>query len=230
MIPQLEASDSFHDLHNALIMEIRRYLVPILPKHYRAKTSSYTALDEAEMRVQIIPDVTIRTHLRDPQTVYTSTVAESDEPTFTLSPVVEVLREIYTLQIEHGESGALVTSVEILSPVNKREPGFATFKEKQRKALRAGVNLVEIDLLRRGKRRFQDDRVTETDYLVAVIRAQRPNVDVWAFSDQEPLPIFLLPLLPADAELDIPLNRIFRETVMAHGFDRQLHYRTKNDE
>ena len=45
-----------------------------------------------------------------------------------------------------------VTSIAILSPVNKREPGLSTYREKRRQLHAAEVHILEIDLLRRGQR------------------------------------------------------------------------------
>jgi hypothetical protein len=77
-----------------------------------------------------------------------------------------------TVEIRDVASNQLVTSIEILSPVNKREPGLAAYRQKRQQLYQAGVHLLEIDLLRRGIRPLAHPRVPDSAYLVALTRAQ----------------------------------------------------------
>lgn len=43
---------------------------------------------------------------------------------------------------------SVITSIEILSPVNKREPGLTAYQRKRLQLHNAGVHLLELDLLR----------------------------------------------------------------------------------
>ncbi|MEJ5250169.1 MAG: DUF4058 family protein, partial [Caldilinea sp.] len=47
------------------------------------------------------------------------------------------------IEIRDANANRLVTTIEILSPVNKREPGLSLYRRKRRRLQRAGVHLIE---------------------------------------------------------------------------------------
>ncbi len=105
--------------------------------------------------------------------------------------------------------GRLITVIEVLSPVNKRQ-GWAEYRERQRQFLSAGVALVEIDLLRGGLNTvaIAPDQLPEaegTRYLVCVARP-RPTVrrrEVYPSPLRQRLPTIRVPLRAGDP--DVPL-------------------------
>ena len=82
-----------------------------------------------------------------------------------------------------GKEVQIVTSIEILSPSNKKagNPGREKFLEKQRKTLESETHLVEIDLLRGGTHTLAVPRdlvkaqAGPFDYLVSIHRFDRPK-------------------------------------------------------
>ena len=117
-------------------------------------------------------------------------------------------------------TGRLVTVIEILSPSNKRGPGWLAYMAKQSSYLASGVNLVEIDLIRAGDRTLNDELVSKlkrnnsTMYLMVATRAMTPHRrEIYYCPLMERLPAIHIPLRPSDRDafLDIqPLvNRCY---------------------
>jgi len=117
-------------------------------------------------------------------------------------PPVEV--RIASVEIRDTASNTLVTSIKILSPVNKREPGIVPYRQKRQRIYSANVHLIEIDLLRRGTRPFAHPRLPVVPYLVTLTRAQAQEVEVWPIALPDPLPIIPVPLRSPD--VDVPLD------------------------
>ena len=107
--------------------------------------------------------------------------------------------------------GHLVTVIEVISPSNKREPGWTRYKTKQRALLAAGVNLVEIDLIRGGNTVLAVDeellkRPEGTHSTICVARQHSPSGirwEVYLTPLSDPLPAFRVPLRAG--EHDVPL-------------------------
>ena len=107
--------------------------------------------------------------------------------------------------------GRLITVLEVLSPYNKLGTGRAVYLQKQQDYVAAGVNLVEIDLLRIGRPVFLEDIVKVlrpaegARYLVAATRAVRPSrLELYYCPLRERLPAVRVPLRATD--LDVPLD------------------------
>ena len=105
----------------------------------------------------------------------------------------------------------VVTSIEVLSPENKRPgDGMRQFQRKQDECRRAGVSRVEIDLLRDGRRMFEfPQRLLATDqikpYYVTIHRGPKPGeCELYAIDLRERLPVIGVPLRVGDE--DAPLN------------------------
>lgn len=107
--------------------------------------------------------------------------------------------------------GEVITVIEFLSPSNKLPgEGRQKYQQKQFECLDAGVNLVEIDLVRRGERvtAYPYERLPpthQTTYLACVHRGKGDSqFEVYRAPLDSPLPTIAIPLRWNDA--DIPLN------------------------
>ena len=87
----------------------------------------------------------------------------------------------------------LVTTIEVLSPANKTGDGYEDFRRKQELLAEKGIHLVEIDLLKQGKRRWRDERVDQADYVMTVLRAGSSLANVWVAALGEALPAIPCP-------------------------------------
>ena len=139
----------------------------------------------------------------------------------------QVTVEVYDL--EHNQ---LVTSIEILSPVNKRPPGLDKFVAKRERLSNAGVNLLTIDLIRRGQRALpstpstESKRLAQADYLVTLLRGMDYRMQAWPIRLQELLPVVAVPLRPPDADVPLDLNGILAAIYDEAGYDLTIDYST----
>ncbi|MBD2090488.1 DUF4058 family protein [Microcoleus sp. FACHB-1515] len=207
------------DVHNALANKIRQQLAPKIQPNYTVRLEVYLVQDTApESEIGILyPDVEV---LRQKSTLPTATDSSLNRGssqllvtpaplTLPLLPPVEV--RIVTVEIRDRASNTLVTSIEILSPVNKREPGIIPYRQKRQRLYQANVNLLEIDLLRRGTRPFVHPRLPAVPYLVTLTRAQALEVEVWPIALQDPLPVIPVPLRSPDTDVPLDLESALRD-------------------
>lgn len=119
-------------------------------------------------------------------------------------------RETYLDIFKLDPQKQLVTSVELLSPSNKRRGavGWDQYEGKRNVFLNGYANLVEIDLLRGGRRHPMSERWPDSPYVIAVLRRElAPICQIWPAHAVEPLPSIPIPLLP-DTDLVVSLQPI----------------------
>jgi hypothetical protein len=117
---------------------------------------------------------------------------------------------VVTVTIRDVAQNILITSIEILSPVNKREPNVSHYREKRERLRAAQVHLLEIDLLRRGTRAWRHPRLPDVSYLVLLTRAQVSAVEAWPIKLQDPLPTLPVPLRSPDPDVVLDLSAVLR--------------------
>lgn len=119
------------------------------------------------------------------------------------------------IDIAELDSGRLITSIEFLSQTNKKSgPGRKHYKQKQKELIAARVNLVEIDLLRYGRRAFVIPRhefpeSARAPYYATIVRARRRRVELYPISLRKPLPSLRIPLRPTDVDVVLRLQPLF---------------------
>ena len=210
MNPYLEHRHIWPDFHNDLIAQMRTALGPELPARYRialqqrveVETPSGAPLDLAFM----IPDA-MATDEPPSQALPTapSTVEE-------YAVRVRMPQEVNAtwLRVETLPDQKIVTIVEVLSPTNKA-PGRERlrYERKREVIVGSGANLVEIDLLRGGEPMPLETPPPASDYRILVCQGwQRPGALLYPFSVRQPIPPFILPLLPEDEPLTVDLGPI----------------------
>lgn len=221
------------DVHNALASKIRQQLAPKIQPGYTVRLEVYLVQDtapEAEIGI-LYPDVEvlrqkspISPSTRLPLSTESGNLLVTPAPlTLPLMPPIEV--RIVTIEIRDTASNTLVTSIEILSPVNKREPGLATYRQKRQRLYSANVHLIEIDLLRRGTRPFAHPQLPAVPYLVMLTRAQSQVVEVWPITVQDPLPIIPVPLRLPDTDVPLDLATALREIYDEAFYNLSIDYR-----
>ena len=199
------------DFHHRLATEISRRLTPRLRPRYVARIEISVVEDTSpEVEIGIMyPDVEVVTsRLREAEPVpylggASATVAITPARVTVAAPDPIQVR-VPTVEIRDVTRNELVTSIEILSPVNKREPGLTPYLEKRDRLRRAGVHVVEIDLLRRGRRPSAHPRLPAAAYRMTLFRAGKGTLDAWPVGLRDPLPVLPVPLRDPDA--DVPLE------------------------
>jgi hypothetical protein len=241
MDPYLEQSNLWPNVHNSLITALRDFLAPRLrPRYFVAVQERSYFEDPLGVAFTTIPDTGIIGPLAK-QPLRTPGVALAPSPAQTINLVMpERIRETYLEVIEIGGvsstapaqngdtySPRVVTLVEILSPWNKQGgDGRIQYSRKRTQIIGSATNLVEIDLLRSG-RRFSDLPNQRYDYSILVSPARlRPAAHFYAFTLREPIPTFVLPLQAEDDEPPVDLNTLLHDLYDRAGYDLRINYRT----
>ena len=148
-----------------------------------------------------------------------------------VEPITESFVEIVDVKSGHR----VVTAIEVLSPTNKRPTEGQRLYLKKRDDLKlAGVNTVEIDLLRGGDRVVMVPQqlvppAYRTAYQVCVWRAEKPDTfAVYRVPLRERLPVIRIPLRPADRDALLDIQAILDQCYRNGGYD-DIDYRGEPD-
>lgn len=223
MDPYLEG-DEWTSFHAYLATEIARDLTPrIRPKYVALPQRRFDMVDDDMVAIETIyPDIGVADNV--PEGAEPIGEARSAAPCI-LETVMESDAPHSWVEIRDVSNRTLVTTIEILSPWNKRGQGRREYLEKRRKLLRSSSHLVEIDLLRRGLRLPMKDRLPPASYYIFVARAnERPKLRVWPIAMDEPLPSFGVPLMEGDADVSLDLQACVTNVYDGGGFDLLLDY------
>jgi hypothetical protein len=220
MNPYLENPELWSEVHSWLIVQLARFLNPLIAPKYRAAVEKRVYSDSLLVG---IPDVSVSRRERPFAPTQGTAVGVLNQPLKVLVPVTEEVRESY-LEIREVGTRTVVTVVELLSPKNKLPgEGKSKYDAKRQKILNSATHLVEIDLLRTGKAKLVAGGV-ESDYRILVSRADcRPQAELYAFNLKEPIPKFRLPLRGGDEEpvvcLQELLEQVYQEAALALAID-----------
>ncbi|MCB0255853.1 MAG: DUF4058 family protein [Anaerolineae bacterium] len=252
MDPYLENPDIWPDFHDRLAAAMSSVLNTALPDHYYARLQSRPELGivmhQGRAR-RINPDVTVvRTEMREARALYeTGGAAVLELPRTQVSPAVEfrlpddMFRHPF-VEIRSSTGGhKLVTLIGILSPANKCPgPDRQAYESKQQEILASDAHLIEIDLLRYGRRvlpSFELERqVAELDpaYLILLSRSPRRG-DYWIDFSSYPvslhdmLPCIPVPLQAPDPDVLLDLQYLFNRVYAEGPYSRMIDYRVDPD-
>ena len=234
MDPYLESPEFFHDVHILLIAQLTGILNAQLPEGFSARMEErvYVGSDEpfdpdiAVLRLVSAPN--LPTENRGSIMVAPRTVSLPRR-----IPLVIFEERLQHIQIVTARGRKrVVTTIEVLSPANKRGKGREQYLEKQRELLQSPVHLIEIDLLRGGQHSVAADATllreeTDTwDYLVCLHRAGAGVVECWDIRLPETLPEIPIPLTPEVPDLLLDLQIAFDSLYDKGPFRREVDYIT----
>lgn len=130
------------------------------------------------------------------------------------------------LEIREVKTGAVIPTLEVLSPKNKRTgEGRDAYLRKRQQVLTSLTHLVEIDLLRVGTPMPLQGNPSSVDYRILVSRSNhRPVAQLYAFSLPNPIPNVPLPLKAGDVEPLVNLGEILNGVYERAGFDLRIDY------
>ena len=231
MDPYLEGHE-WMSFHVQFCVEIARQLAPKIRPRYAARTMRRFVTDTPEELAiiaksgNIIPDVGVaeRTPVPLPIDGGTGGVAVL-EPTLRIATKMPEMIPQYAVEIRDIEERQLVTLIEVLSPANKRGEGYSEYVEKRTRILLSTSHLLEIDLLRNGKRVPMQEDLPDSPYFVFLSRWQRrPLTDIWEIGLDQPLPAIPVPLLPEDDDVALDLQQAFTNVYDSIGYDLLLDY------
>jgi len=141
--------------------------------------------------------------------------------------IEEEHREAFVEIYEMSPEQRLVTSIEVLSPSNKRPgtEGWELYQRKRQSLLLGDASLVEIDLLRGGQRMPMLDRWPDSPYALLVARAKKAQLcRVWAAHFQRPLPALPVPLAKPDPDVPLDLQPMIDAIYQRSHYERSIDY------
>jgi hypothetical protein len=110
-------------------------------------------------------------------------------------------------------------------PWNKFGEGLGKYRHKRRTLVHDGVHVVELDLLRRGRRTELSKPLPSGHYHAFVFRAdKRPDVNVYAWDMRHPLPVISIPLVAPDPDVHLDLATVAASAYDRRRYDRKLRY------
>lgn len=227
MDPYLEAPHIWPDVHSRLAFAICDQIQPLLSPRYAATIVPYAtfeSIDIAPTRV-IAPDIGIIGREQAPPSVVSTAIAAAPLISTT---TMDVPTRYARIEVRTIGDETLVTAIEILSPVNKRPgtDGWEAYERKRRDILRSDAHLLEIDLLRAGRRPHVNDPLPPMPYFIFLSRAEhRPRIEIWPIELYTPLPIVPIPLQTPDPSVPLDLNRALYRIYTSARYDLRVNYR-----
>jgi hypothetical protein len=226
MDPYLEGH-LWPDVHNALAAKIRQILAPLLRPRYAVRLALYVVEDptpEVDLGI-LYPDVEVLSAPAQPERLSGSgSVLAAVPAPLTVPLLLPVDVQTVAVEVRDAATNRLVTSIELLSPVNKREPGPSAYRGKRRRLHRAGVHLLELDLLRRGTRPSAHPRVPASAYLLTLVRARGQAMEAWPLRIEDPLPVLPVPLEPPDEDVALDLPLALRAIYVEAAYELSIDY------
>ncbi|MEZ6061727.1 MAG: DUF4058 family protein [Planctomycetaceae bacterium] len=226
MDPFIESQGFWPDFHATFINYVRERLADQLPDSYDARLDERVNFvrvqDDSIQRIR--PDVSIsQSDARDTGAATSGGVATL-EPVTLQETIEEEVREAY-IEIINREDRSLVTILEVLSPTNKNEPARGHYLTKRLAILQQPVHLVELDLLRGGRRHNFARPLPPGDYYAYVSRVEkRMGCDVYAWPLERCLPTIPVPLAKPDPDVLLDLQAVFSLTYDRGRYQRAIDY------
>jgi hypothetical protein len=232
MDPYLEG-DLWTTVHSQLAAEIARQLAPKIAPRYVARTERRFVVaapdDLEEAEISIYADVGVRT-AKASQKAKRPTAKPALKAPLVMQTIMEEKAPHYWVEIRDAKRRTLVTAIEILSPFNKRGQGRMDYLPKRDTVLTSPAHLIEIDLLREGRRLPMRQKLPEAEYFVFPSRAgQRPTTGIWPVRLQDPLPQVPVPLLHGDRDALLDLQKALENVYDILRYDLEIDYRRPPD-
>lgn len=217
MNPYLESRRLWPEVHNNIIHEMFRFLRRNLPFRYtvimdeRVGIGNDPSKDPPARYAE--PDLSIRrSGMRERAIVPYQTEGRVAAK---LPWTDEAAREWYvTIGERSREDHDPIAIVELLSLSNKLTAGHgrSQYLEKRERIIASGTHLVEIDLTRVGRPMPVEGYDGDAPYRHLISRWQtRPDVDLYPFRLQTPIPDVPVPLLEGDNDAVVPLGSLLHD-------------------
>jgi hypothetical protein len=225
MDPYLE--QYWRDVHHSLCTYARDALQPQVRPAMIARVDERLVVETADGDLRsIYPDVKVVERTRGQPAGADIGVAVAEPLVVSRVVESEPATEGFIQIIDTTTGGRLVTVIEFLSLSNKLPgPGQEQYRQKQRELREAGVNLVEVDLLRAGDWVLQAprDRIPvkhRTSYRACVYRASKPDkFEFYSFAINDALPAFRIPLREQDKDATLNLQALIDLTYHNGAYD-----------
>jgi hypothetical protein len=219
MDPYLEGA-TWMNFHGQLCAEIARQLGPQLRPRYLARLTERFVMD-----ISVDSDVSKQPLYPDVGGVAHDSPSMGGERLLIATAPVRAETEMPESILHFSVEIRDVTSIEVVSPSNKRGEGRQDYLAKRRRVLLGTAHLIEIDLLRRGQRLPMKELRPPAPYYAYVGRFEtRPETDVWPIPLDGPLPQIPVPLLAADSDVTLDLQLALSTVYDLSDYDREIDY------
>lgn len=225
MDPYLERH--WGDVHTRLMVYASSQLNAQLPADLQARVEEGVGVEiDNEPSRTVYPDVRVVEDEGFSSSESAVAAVAVAEPVVVVNPdEPATARHIEIVDVDDG--GRVVTAVEVLSPGNKNNrAGRLAYRVKRNEYLEAGVNLVEIDLVRQGKHILAVPEELLSERLahscrICVTRAEHFNRwEVYPAPLRELLPNFRIPLRPSDRDVVLQLQPLIDDCYRDGRYDR----------
>lgn len=234
MNPWLEAY--WGDIHTKLTTYACDFIQPHLPSDLQARVEEYLSVLEPDEETvssrRIVPDVQI---VEQPGLSATESDVATAEILSTESVIIrrrappQTLRYIKIVDVKLHRR--VVTAIEFISLANKAtDKGRLQYISKQNELIAAGVNLVEVDLLRAGGwvMAAQKDSYPPHmlgPYRISVVRATSPEeAEIYRATYRTSLPTIRIPLRETDADIQLPLQSLLNSAYENGRYGNDIDY------
>ena len=216
------------DVHHSLIQYLRDALQPNLPSDLRARVEERVFVESDPIaRRRVVPDV--RVFEIPPREAGNTAVAEQASVAVA-EPYVFELQDVEVtegyIEIRERGGGRVITVIEVLSPANKKPgPGRRQYLQKQKELLASDASLVEIDLLRAGRRVLalperDIPRRHRRDSLVCISPSwRRTQRLLFPMPLRERLSRIGIPLRESDPHAEVDLQQLVAHAYETGGYD-----------
>ncbi|MGL6075855.1 MAG: DUF4058 family protein [Fimbriiglobus sp.] len=222
MDPYLELPSLWTSIHTRLLVGISNYLKPQMPKGFRVDVEQYVRLELRDDFSSYKPDLSVR--VTDSKNDTQPRREYQPGSTIKLTRPKRSQRKRFVKVVDLSNN-SIVTVIEVLSYSDKstREDG-RRYRLKRVEFMESGLNFVEIDLLRAGRRPIKKPEVR--DYYALVSRStEYPKAEIWDLSILEPLPVIPIPVSPLLPEPVLDLQAVLAKLDDEGGYSESFNYR-----
>ena len=233
MNPYLEHPRLWPDVHNSIITALRNYLARRLRPEYRVTTQERVyVLAEPDSNGNgsggvRVTDVAVLALAGETGASVGHTAPEHGKEAIAVRlPTTELFKERY-LEVRTVDREQVIAIIELLSPTNKAGgAGHNEYLAKRVAVLSSATHLVEIDLLRAGRRMPIIGDAPNRHYriLIADARRQEPVGDLYVFDFRGEIPGFVMPLAKDAEGIAVNLNGVVNDVYTDGSFDLGIDY------
>ncbi|MBE9160535.1 DUF4058 family protein [Nodosilinea sp. LEGE 06152] len=225
MDPYLEQPGLWPEFHNRLLVAIADVLGPQLRPKYRVAIEKRVYQDAAADLQIGRPDAAVFRAVPDTNLLPQRQGQVLVEPVMVELPMPEEITERF-LEIREVGTEAVVTTLELLSPSNKRAgKGRQLYEVKRLKVLGSQTHLVEVDLIRAFGPLPLRGATAASLYRILVSRVeQRPLAALYGFNLSDPIPSFPVPLQADDPPIWVDLQELMNGVYDRASYDLAIDY------
>ncbi|PSN13996.1 hypothetical protein C7293_13470 [filamentous cyanobacterium CCT1] len=225
MDPYLEQQGLWPEFHNRLLVAIADVLGPQLRPKYRVAIEKRVYQDAAADLQIGRPDAAVFRATSEANLAPQRQGQIVVEPVMVELPMPEEITERF-LEIREVGTEAVVTTLELLSPSNKRAgKGRQLYEAKRLKVLGSQTHLVEIDLIRAFGPLPLRGATAASLYRIVVSRVeQRPLAALYGFNLSDPIPSFPVPLQADDRPVWVDLQDLVNGLYDRASYDLAINY------